>query len=85
MFLCEKLWCYIIFFFKVTLNGGGHPSSPENEHGVEIPLTAQALISPSTKRQVFRAQDGCPTSAIKPKRTGSLALFFRKVCINGTE
>ncbi|XP_077315310.1 retinoblastoma-like protein 1 isoform X1 [Lithobates pipiens] len=63
----------------VTLNGGGHPTSPENEQGIQIPLTAQALISPSTKRQVFRAQDGCPSSASKPKRTGSLALFFRKV------
>ncbi|CAI9540086.1 unnamed protein product [Staurois parvus] len=60
-------------------NDGGHPSSPVNEHGIQTPLTAQALISPSTIRQIFRSQDGCPTSASKPKRTGSLALFFRKV------
>ncbi|XP_018426159.1 PREDICTED: retinoblastoma-like protein 1 isoform X1 [Nanorana parkeri] len=60
-------------------NDGGRPSSPEREHGIQIPLSAQALISPSTKRQIFRNQDRCPTSASKPKRTGSLALFFRKV------
>ncbi|XP_075702579.1 retinoblastoma-like protein 1 isoform X2 [Rhinoderma darwinii] len=53
-----------------------YPQS-QNENGIQVPLTAQALISP--KRQVFRTQDVCPTSSNKPKRTGSLALFFRKV------
>ncbi|KAM4692501.1 retinoblastoma-like protein 1 [Rhinophrynus dorsalis] len=51
----------------------------QNENGVQVPLTAQALISPSTKRQLGRMQEMCPTSAGKPKKTGSLALFFRKV------
>ncbi|XP_056405342.1 retinoblastoma-like protein 1 isoform X5 [Hyla sarda] len=52
-------------------------SQPLGENGVQVPLTAQALFNPKT--QVFRSQDVCPTSANKPKRTGSLALFFRKV------
>ncbi|XP_063311817.1 retinoblastoma-like protein 1 isoform X1 [Pelobates fuscus] len=54
-------------------------TSPQHENGVQIPLTAQALISPSTKRQQGRVQESCPTSVGKPKKTGSLALFFRKV------
>ncbi|XP_069808829.1 retinoblastoma-like protein 1 isoform X2 [Dendropsophus ebraccatus] len=74
---------------KVTVTGvqneSGQQSSQaahtyplsQSENGVQVPLTAQALISP--KSQVFRTQDACPTSANKPKRTGSLALFFRKV------
>lgn len=64
-------------------NENSHPSSQSvnaypqshSENGIQVPLTAQALISP--KSQAFR--DVCPTSANKPKRTGSLALFFRKV------
>ncbi|KAM9296189.1 retinoblastoma-like protein 1 [Gastrophryne carolinensis] len=56
-----------------------HPCSPQNENGIPVPLTAQALISPSTKRQIFRTQEGYSTSGGKPKKTGSLALFFRKV------
>ncbi|MEE6506620.1 hypothetical protein FKM82_007763 [Ascaphus truei] len=51
----------------------------QNENGVQVPLTAQALISPSPKRQPGRAHEVGPSSASKPKRTGSLALFFRKV------
>lgn len=66
-------------------NENSHPSSQSvnaypqshSENGIQVPLTAQALISP--KSQAFRTQDVCPTSANKPKRTGSLALFFRKV------
>ncbi|XP_069508219.1 retinoblastoma-like protein 1 isoform X1 [Ambystoma mexicanum] len=48
--------------------------------GVQAPLTAQALISPSPKRcQISRAQEAHPAYGVKPKKTGSLALFFRKV------
>ncbi|KAM4622826.1 retinoblastoma-like protein 1 [Discoglossus pictus] len=75
-----------ITFPGISNESGRSPSlpvhmktSPQNENGVQVPLTAQALISPSFKRQIGRAQDGYPTSAGKPKRTGSLALFFRKV------
>ncbi|KAG9473840.1 retinoblastoma-like protein 1 isoform X2 [Eleutherodactylus coqui] len=52
-------------------------SQSQSENGIQVPLTAQALISP--KSQVSRTQDVCNISAKKPKRTGSLALFFRKV------
>ncbi|XP_071968323.1 retinoblastoma-like protein 1 isoform X2 [Engystomops pustulosus] len=52
-------------------------SQSNNENGVQVPLTAQALTSP--RSQVFRSHDACPMSSNKPKRTGSLALFFRKV------
>ncbi|XP_018093929.1 retinoblastoma-like protein 1 isoform X3 [Xenopus laevis] len=54
-----------------------YPSQSENSF--PVPLTAQALISPLTKRPLGRSQESCPTSACKPKKTGSLALFFRKV------
>ncbi|XP_031749859.1 retinoblastoma-like protein 1 isoform X1 [Xenopus tropicalis] len=54
-------------------------SPPQSENYVPVPLTAQALISPLTKRQLGRMPESCPTSARKPKKTGSLALFFRKV------
>ncbi|XP_075033617.1 retinoblastoma-like protein 1 isoform X2 [Mixophyes fleayi] len=49
-----------------------------SENGIPIPLTAQALSSP-TKWQLCRTQEACPSSASKPKKTGSLALFFRKM------
>ncbi|KAM3922755.1 retinoblastoma-like protein 1 isoform 1-T1 [Leptodactylus fuscus] len=61
-------------------NDIGKPSAcpqPQNENGIQVPLTAQALLSP--KSHGFRNQELYPTSANKPKRTGSLALFFRKV------
>uniref|UniRef100_A0A8C5QCY5 Retinoblastoma-like protein 1 n=1 Tax=Leptobrachium leishanense TaxID=445787 RepID=A0A8C5QCY5_9ANUR len=54
-------------------------TSPPNENGIQTPLTAQALISPLSKRQQGRGLEACPSSAGKPKKTGSLALFFRKV------
>ncbi|XP_073411464.1 retinoblastoma-like protein 1 isoform X1 [Dendrobates tinctorius] len=53
-----------------------YPQS-QSENGIQVPLTAQALVSP--KSQPFRSQDVCSTSTNKPKKTGSLALFFRKV------
>ncbi|XP_063816256.1 retinoblastoma-like protein 1 isoform X2 [Pseudophryne corroboree] len=54
------------------------PSILLKTHSENGPLTAQSLISP-TKWQVCRTQDTCPTLASKPKRTGSLGLFFRKM------
>ncbi|KAG8446282.1 hypothetical protein GDO86_013930 [Hymenochirus boettgeri] len=54
-------------------------SPPQKENDIPVPLTAQALISPSPKHQLGRMQDPCPTSANRPRKTGSLALFFRKV------
>ncbi|KAL8179301.1 UNVERIFIED_CONTAM: Retinoblastoma-like protein 1, partial [Gekko kuhli] len=48
-------------------------------HG-QIPLTAQALVNVSpSHRHVTQAQDVYQPAGSKPKRTGSLALFFRKV------
>ncbi|XP_053309761.1 retinoblastoma-like protein 1 isoform X2 [Spea bombifrons] len=63
---------------RLALNVRTSPPS-QSENGVQVPLTAQALISPSYKHQLGRALEACPTSAGKPKKTGSLALFFRKV------
>ncbi|XP_018089739.1 retinoblastoma-like 1 L homeolog isoform X3 [Xenopus laevis] len=54
-------------------------SPSQSENSVPVPLTAQALISPLTKHQLGRNLETCPTSARKPKKTGSLALFFRKM------
>ncbi|KAM8946067.1 retinoblastoma-like protein 1 isoform 2-T2 [Pelodytes ibericus] len=68
------LKCVCVFSIPVKC-----PAQLQNENGLQIPLTAQALISPSTKLQLGRAQETFPTSTGKPKKTGSLALFFRKV------
>ncbi|XP_053571925.1 retinoblastoma-like protein 1 [Bombina bombina] len=66
---------------RITCTPLSMKTSPpsQNENGVQVPLTAQALISPSLTRPITRAPEMCLTSSGKPKRTGSLALFFRKV------
>ncbi|XP_043944937.1 retinoblastoma-like protein 1 [Protopterus annectens] len=66
---------------------GGIPVTPvlmtseqKGLDGVPVPLTAQALISASPKRpQINIILDPQLPGGIKPKKTGSLALFFRKV------
>ncbi|XP_054836874.1 retinoblastoma-like protein 1 [Eublepharis macularius] len=53
--------------------------SKEDGHG-QMPLTAQALVSVSPRQHhVTQAQDMYQPTGSKPKKTGSLALFFRKV------
>lgn len=53
--------------------------SKVESHG-QVPLTAQALISVSPNRlNITQEQEMCQPMGIKPKKTGSLALFFRKV------
>nr|XP_056701014.1 retinoblastoma-like protein 1 isoform X2 [Euleptes europaea] len=48
-------------------------------HG-QVPLTAQALVSVSPSHpHVTKAQDVYQPAGSKPKKTGSVALFFRKV------
>uniref|UniRef100_UPI00398F0D84 retinoblastoma-like protein 1 isoform X1 n=1 Tax=Pristiophorus japonicus TaxID=55135 RepID=UPI00398F0D84 len=50
------------------------------EETVQVPLSAQALINTSPKPMGIAAVQEPPVAAIsKPKKTGSLALFFRKV------
>ncbi|XP_044154128.1 retinoblastoma-like protein 1 isoform X1 [Bufo gargarizans] len=71
-----QLFCQRVNVTGYQNESSHQPSQPQCENGIQVPLTAQALISP--KSQLFRTQDVCPTSN-KPKRTGSLALFFRKV------
>ncbi|XP_038659764.1 retinoblastoma-like protein 1 isoform X2 [Scyliorhinus canicula] len=50
------------------------------EETVQVPLSAQTLLNSSPKRIGIGAVQEPPAAAInKPKKTGSLALFFRKV------
>ncbi|XP_006874796.1 PREDICTED: retinoblastoma-like protein 1 [Chrysochloris asiatica] len=45
-----------------------------------VSLTAQSLLGASPKQtHLIKAQEAHPTGISKPKRTGSLALFYRKV------
>lgn len=56
--------------------------NPTQESTAESPvsLTAQSLIGTSPKQtHLTKAQDAHLTGVSKPKRTGSLALFYRKV------
>uniref|UniRef100_A0A670JUP9 RB transcriptional corepressor like 1 n=1 Tax=Podarcis muralis TaxID=64176 RepID=A0A670JUP9_PODMU len=45
----------------------------------QAPLTAQALISVSPSHHMTQAQEAYQPAGSRPKKTGSLALFFRKV------
>ncbi|XP_078093101.1 retinoblastoma-like protein 1 isoform X2 [Mustelus asterias] len=47
------------------------------EETVQVPLSAQTLLNSSPKRMGIGAMQESPVN--KPKKTGSLALFFRKV------
>lgn len=48
-----------------------------------VSLTAQSLIGTSPKQtHLTKAQDAHLTGISKPKRTGSLALFYRKVRVS---
>ncbi|XP_008108176.2 retinoblastoma-like protein 1 isoform X2 [Anolis carolinensis] len=47
-------------------------------HG-QVPLSAQALLNMSPGHHMAQTQEGYPLSGNRPKKTGSLALFFRKV------
>lgn len=54
------------------------------ESRVENPvsLTAQSLLDMSPKQtHLTKAQEVHPAGISRPKRTGSLALFYRKVCV----
>ncbi|XP_077191359.1 retinoblastoma-like protein 1 isoform X2 [Paroedura picta] len=56
------------------------PQESEGDGHGQVPLTAQALVSVSPSHpHVMQAQDVYQPTGSKPKKTGSLALFFRKV------
>ncbi|XP_068119640.1 retinoblastoma-like protein 1 isoform X2 [Hyperolius riggenbachi] len=55
------------------------PSSSQNVNEVELPIMAQITVNSSTTQEMVRAEEEISTSANQPTRTGSLALFFRKV------
>uniref|UniRef100_A0A670JTE1 RB transcriptional corepressor like 1 n=1 Tax=Podarcis muralis TaxID=64176 RepID=A0A670JTE1_PODMU len=55
---------------KITLHG---------KLNIYSPLTAQALISVSPSHHMTQAQEAYQPAGSRPKKTGSLALFFRKV------
>ncbi|XP_029467725.1 retinoblastoma-like protein 1 isoform X2 [Rhinatrema bivittatum] len=65
-----------ITFIPISMN---FSHSLKSETGIQIPLTAQALISSPKQYHVNKAQEPYPALGSKPKKTGSLALFFRKV------
>ncbi|XP_044841731.1 retinoblastoma-like protein 1 isoform X3 [Mauremys mutica] len=53
--------------------------SKVESHG-QVPLTAEALIGASPNHSCMnQAQEAHPSAGSKPKKTGSLALFYRKV------
>nr|XP_014340716.1 PREDICTED: retinoblastoma-like protein 1 isoform X2 [Latimeria chalumnae] len=65
-----------ITFIPINMSIAHQPKAVEC--GVQVPLTAQALASTSPKRH--HINPGTQESAgSKPKKTGSLALFLRKV------
>uniref|UniRef100_A0A8D0G305 Retinoblastoma-like protein 1 n=1 Tax=Sphenodon punctatus TaxID=8508 RepID=A0A8D0G305_SPHPU len=56
------------------------PQQPKAESHGQIPLTAQALIGASPSQcYAHQTQEVHQSAASKPKKTGSLALFYRKV------
>ncbi|XP_061487689.1 retinoblastoma-like protein 1 isoform X2 [Rhineura floridana] len=64
---------------KITLHVNLSEESKVDSHG-QVPLTAQALISVSPSQpHMTQAQEAYQSAGSKPKKTGSLALFFRKV------
>nr|XP_033819171.1 retinoblastoma-like protein 1 isoform X1 [Geotrypetes seraphini] len=65
-----------ITFIPLSMNLS---DSLKSEADLQIPLTAQALISSPKQSYVSKAQEMYSVLGSKPKKTGSLALFFRKV------
>ncbi|XP_072592023.1 retinoblastoma-like protein 1 isoform X2 [Vulpes vulpes] len=65
---------------EITLIPISMNTAQESKVESPISLTAQSLIGASPKQtHLTKAQDAHPTGISKPKRTGSLALFYRKV------
>ncbi|XP_078410896.1 retinoblastoma-like protein 1 isoform X2 [Cetorhinus maximus] len=67
-----------ITFIPLQMNVS--PQAQVVEETIQVPLSAQTLINSSPKRMVIGAvQEPQVVAVNKPKKTGSLALFFRKV------
>ncbi|XP_048956312.1 retinoblastoma-like protein 1 isoform X6 [Canis lupus dingo] len=65
---------------EITLIPISMNTAQESKVESPISLTAQSLIGASPKQtHLTKAQEAHPTGISKPKRTGSLALFYRKV------
>ena len=66
---------------EITLIPLSMNTTPESRVESPISLTAQSLSGASPKQtHLTKAQEVHPTGLSRPKRTGSLALFYRKVC-----
>uniref|UniRef100_A0A8D1GQJ1 Retinoblastoma-like protein 1 n=1 Tax=Sus scrofa TaxID=9823 RepID=A0A8D1GQJ1_PIG len=67
---------------EITLIPISVNTTQESKVESPISLTAQSLIGASPKQtHLTKAQEVHPIGISKPKRTGSLALFYRKVCV----
>ena len=66
---------------EITLIPISMNTTQESKVESPVPLTAQSLIGASPKQNhLTKAQEAHTAGISKPKRTGSLALFYRKVC-----
>uniref|UniRef100_A0A7M4F9I2 Retinoblastoma-like protein 1 n=1 Tax=Crocodylus porosus TaxID=8502 RepID=A0A7M4F9I2_CROPO len=66
-----------ITLIPISMTLSRHPKVENND---QVPLTAQALTSASPNQsQMNQAQETHHLPGSKPKKTGSLALFYRKV------
>ncbi|VCW77423.1 unnamed protein product, partial [Gulo gulo] len=66
---------------EITLIPISMNTAQESKVESPVSLTAQSLIGASPKQtHLTKVQEAHPTGISKPKRTGSLALFYRKVC-----
>lgn len=69
-----------ITLIPISMTLSQHPKVENNE---QVPLTAQALTSASPNQsQMNQAQETHHLPGSKPKKTGSLALFYRKVKVS---
>ena len=67
---------------EITLIPVSMNTTQESKVESPVSLTAQSLIGASPKQtHLTKAQEVHPIGISKPKRTGSLALFYRKVCV----
>lgn len=68
---------------EITLVPISMNTTQESKAESPVSLTAQSLIGASPKQtHLTKVQDAHLTGISKPKRTGSLALFYRKVCVH---
>lgn len=67
---------------EITLIPISMNTTQESKEESPVSLTAQSLIGASPKQtHLTKAQEVHSAGINKPKRTGSLALFYRKVCM----